>query len=247
VIRAVTLDCWGTLLIDGPASDDRYRRQRLSGIRSILARNGFAAGPTELDRAYAESGRWLARRWQYRRDAPVGEHVNALLRALDRELPAHLSSEAIVELVGAYANPALQVPPALDEGAGLALMALAARGLVLGLVSNTMRTPGVVLRRVFDKAGVLAPFTVLTFSDECGIRKPDPEIFRLTLRALGVSAEHAVHVGDDPVLDVEGARDAGMRGVIQIAADLRATGAAKPDAVIRSLAELPAALGRLAS
>ena len=33
MIRAVTLDLWGTLFLDGPASDDRYKRQRLAGIQ----------------------------------------------------------------------------------------------------------------------------------------------------------------------------------------------------------------------
>ena len=50
-------------------------------------------------------------------------------------------------------------------------------------------------------------------------------------------------MGDDPVLDVEGARDAGMR-VIQIVPGGRATGPVKPDAVIATLGELPAALDR---
>jgi putative hydrolase of the HAD superfamily len=84
----------------------------------------------------------------------------------------------------------------------------------------------------------------LTFSDECGIRKPDPDIFHLALRQVGVLPEQAVHVGDDPVLDVEGARDAGMR-VIQVAPTGRATGPVKPDAVVTGLGELPAALDRL--
>ena len=57
-------------------------------------------------------------------------------------------------------------------------------------------------------------------------------------------AEHAVHVGDDAILDVEGARDAGM-AVIQVTPDGRATAPVKPDAVIRHLGELPAALRRL--
>ena len=52
-------------------------------------------------------------------------------------------------------------------------------------------------------------------------------------------------MGDDPVLDVEGARDAGMR-VVQVGPGGRAIGPVKPDAVIASLGELPAALDRLA-
>jgi putative hydrolase of the HAD superfamily len=109
-----------------------------------------------------------------------------------------------------------------------------------------MRTPGSVLRQILDRSGLLPPLKVLAFSDECGIRKPDPEIFRLTLQQIGVAPEEAVHVGDDPVLDVEGARDAGM-AVIQVTADGRATAPVKPDLVISRLRDLPAALDRLTS
>jgi FMN phosphatase YigB (HAD superfamily) len=100
------------------------------------------------------------------------------------------------------------------------------------------------VRQVLDKAGLLPLFRVLTFSDECGIRKPAQAIFLRTLKDLGVPPEHAVHVGDDAILDVEGARDAGM-AAIQVTPDGRATAPVKPHAVIRHLGELPAALRRL--
>ncbi|MBI1727747.1 MAG: HAD family hydrolase, partial [Candidatus Rokubacteria bacterium] len=135
-------------------------------------------------------------------------------------------------------------PPASDQGARVALETLAAEGVRRAVVSNTMRTPGEVVRQVLAQSELLPLFQVLTFSDECRIRKPAPAIFRLTLAALGVGPEDAVHVGDDPILDVEGALDAGLR-VIQATSDGRATGPVKPDAVIRDLGELPAALGRL--
>ena len=170
--------------------------------------------------------------------------MTAVLEAVDPELPGRLPAGALDELVDAYACPALRVPPAADGGAPAAIAALARRGLALAVVSNTMRTPGRVLKAVLDRSGLLAPFSVLTFSDECGIRKPDPEIFLLTLRGLGIAPAEAVHVGDDPVLDVEGARDAGMR-VVQVGPGGRAIGPVKPDAVIASLGELPAALDRL--
>jgi len=66
----------------------------------------------------------------------------------------------------------------------------------------------------------------------------------LTLRGLGIPPAEAVHVGDDPVLDVEGARDAGMR-VVQVGPGGRAVGPVKPDAAITSLGDLPAAVDRL--
>lgn len=244
MIRAVTLDLWGTLLYDSPASDDRYKRQRLTGMAAVLGAVGVKVAVRNLERAYGESCHRLARIWETRQDVPVRQHVTALLEALAPGLPERLTPEIIAALIHAYVSPALAVPPAVDDGATAALRALIARGLTLCMVSNTMRTPGEVLRKILAHYGLLEPFSVLTFSDECGIRKPDPEIFLLTLRQVAVPPVEAVHVGDDPVLDVEGARDAGMR-VIQIAASGRATSPVKPDTVITRLGELPAALDRL--
>ncbi len=244
MIRAVTLDCWGTLFLDGPGSDDRYKRQRLAGIQAVLAGVGITVAPAQLDRAYADAGHWLGQLWQENRDVSVQEHVVALLGAVDPALPARLSPESLEAVIRAYASPALVVPPAVDQGARFALEGLAATGVVLAVVSNTMRTPGVVLRKVLDQSGLLPLFRVLTFSDECGIRKPAQAIFLRTLRDIGVPPEEAVHVGDDSILDVEGARDAGMRA-IQVTTNGRATAPVKPDAVIRHLGELPTALDRL--
>ena len=246
LVRAVTLDCWGTLFLDGPGSDERYKRHRLAGLQAGLSAVGVAVAPAELERAYAASGRWLGSLWQENRDASAREHVATLLKAVDPALPDRLSAETMAALIRAYAGPALVAPPAIDQGARAALEALAAEGVVLAVLSNTMRTPGEVVRQVLDQAGLLACFKVLTFSDECGIRKPAAEIFHRTLADLGAAPEDAVHVGDDPILDVEGARDAGMR-VIQATSDGRVTAPVKPDAVIRHLGELPAALGRLAT
>jgi HAD superfamily hydrolase (TIGR01509 family) len=244
VIRAVTLDLWGTLFLDGPASDDRYKRQRLAGIQAALAGVGITVPPAQLDRGYAAAARWLGELWQMNRDVSVREYVVALLKAVDAALPGRLSAETMAALISAYASPALMAPPAVDPGARGALETLAAEGACLAVISNTMRTPGEVVRQVLDKAGLLPLFRVLTFSDECGIRKPASEIFLRTLKDLDVPPEAAVHVGDDAILDVEGARDVGM-GVILVTPHGRATAPVKPDAVIRHLGELPAALRRL--
>ena len=243
-IRAVTLDCWGTLFLDSPGSDERYRRQRLAGMRTALAGVGIAVAPGALDRAYAATGRWLGSLWKVHRDVSIRGHVEALLKAVDPALADQVSAKAMAALIHAYASPAMVASPAVDPGARGALETLAADGMLLAVVSNTMRTPGEVLRQVLAEADLLPLFKVLTFSDECGIRKPTSTIFHRTLADLGVPPEDAVHVGDDPVLDVEGARAAGLR-VIQATPDGRATAPVKPDAVIRDLGELSAALGRL--
>ena len=96
-----------------------------------------------------------------------------------------------------------------------------AHGLALGVISNTGRTPGRVLRRLLAATGFLPCFDVLAFSDEAVVRKPAAAIFRRVLDQTGVDPAGAVHVGDDPVTRparprrpprLTGARLAPMRG-----------------------------------
>src|SRR5690348_15537034 len=82
-IRAVTLDLWGTIFLDGPASDDRYMRRRLAGMQAVLTAAGFPADAHRLERAYTTVGHWLGRLWQLNGDVSVREHVETLLGALD--------------------------------------------------------------------------------------------------------------------------------------------------------------------
>jgi len=239
------VDFWGTLLVDPPSSDDRYKRRRMDDFEKILAGAGLRASRRALDAGYESSGVYLGRTWRDLRDVPVQDHVGAILTAVDRTLSRRVPPDVMTDLVDAYSRPALLVPPAVDPGARAALETLVDRGYTLVLVSNTMRTPGVILRMLLERYGLLRLFAHTTFSDEIGIRKPAPEIFAHSLRAVGGEASAAVHVGDDVTLDVRGARAAGMRAIHVAAAPGRSPARSLADAVIPSLRELPAAVARL--
>jgi putative hydrolase of the HAD superfamily len=245
VIKAVTLDLWGTLLLDSPVADERYRRERLVRIAETLAERGIEVPIAALARGYEESRRQLVRVWREMRDVPVERHATLLLQSVDAALPGRLDAAGLAAVAWAYASPALDAPPPLDPGAAAAFEALAERGIAVCLVSNTMRTPGTVLRRILGNAGLLDAFAGMVFSDECGFRKPNPAIFHCALRQLGVAAGHVVHVGDDARLDVEGAHLANMR-VIQVGLGQQIDGGRSfsnaPDAFIDDLSGLPAAL-----
>ena len=81
------------------------------------------------------------------------------------------------------------------------------RGCRLGLITNThWPYPEDVRERFCD-------FDVITISYEHGYVKPHPNIFQDTVDLLGVSPLDCVHVGDDPIADIQGARDAGFKTV----------------------------------
>jgi putative hydrolase of the HAD superfamily len=244
-VRAITVDFWGTLLFDPPSSDNRYKGRRLKDFEQILAGAGVRVSSGALDRAYEASAVYLSRIWARHRDVSVDDHVRAILNGVDTSLAGRLPAPVFAALVDAYARPALLVPPAVDDGALKALAALREAGYTLAVVSNTMRTPGATLRKLLDRFGLLRFFAHTVFSDELGVRKPDPAIFLGALEAIGGAPARAIHVGDDGVLDVGGARAAGMRVIQVTSASLKALGTRRPDAVIPSLSALPDAVARL--
>lgn len=242
MIAAVTFDFWETLVHDTPENLARGRELRLAATARILAAAGLEPPMAAIAAAYERSGAEMRERfWSVHRDAPIGEQVRLFLDCIAPGLAARLSRDAVAAVVEAYVSPVLHLPPVLNAGAAEAVRRLAGRGVRLGIVSNTGRTPGVVLRRVLERHGLLAYFSAISYSDEVGVRKPDAKIFALTLATLGVTVGEALHVGDNPHDDVLGAKGCGMS-----AAHYAANGASpSPDAdvVVADLAELPRALG----
>jgi putative hydrolase of the HAD superfamily len=69
-------------------------------------------------------------------------------------------------------------------------------------------------RGELHKVGLLDYFDPVIVSGDHGYRKPDRRLFQLALDGMGVAAEHALYVGNDPHRDIHGARQAGMRTVM---------------------------------
>ena len=56
-------------------------------------------------------------------------------------------------------------------------------------------------------------FDAVVTSEECRCYKPDPAIFQIAMKKMGVAPERVFHVGDSLHSDVSGARSCGIRGV----------------------------------
>src|SRR4029453_16977834 len=126
------------------------------------------------------------------------EQVRVVMECIAPGAASRLDGAALDDLVTGYGSPVLAHPPALQPGAAEAVRGLAASGVGLGIISNTGRTPGAILRRVLQASDLLKHFSVVSYSDEVGFRKPDAEIFRRTLTLAGVRPEEAAHIGDNP-------------------------------------------------
>jgi len=219
------------------------RTLRIQAMQRVLARAGRELGFGQVVDAYDRSERVLVERfWSRDRDPTIAEQVRLVLETASPGAADAMIGSLFDEAVAGYIEPVLHLPPVLEPGAEEAVVALASRGVALGIVSNTGRTPGVILRRVLERHGLLQHFTSLSYSDEVGYRKPAGEIFRQTLAGLGVEAGDAAHVGDNPEADVRGAQGIGMRGVHYAAAGR--TGASHADLIVADLGELVERLTR---
>jgi putative hydrolase of the HAD superfamily len=90
------------------------------------------------------------------------------------------------------------------------LQTLRVRGVKLGVISNWTGDLEDVLRSV----ELHHEFDFILDSAHLGWEKPHPEIFHEALRRAEVAPQDALHVGDSPGHDVDGALAAGLRAAL---------------------------------
>lgn len=88
--------------------------------------------------------------------------------------------------------------------------------------------------------GLAHHFQAAVSAPQLGVAKPDPAIFLAGCRALDVAPWDAVYVGDDVLLDVQGAQKVGMRGVWmnRNGSNKHIEHGVEPDAIVRNFDEL---------
>jgi len=125
------------------------------------------------------------------------EFDRRLAAALSEGLPEPVAPDGLTSKLFGELRP--------DERMRHAVRAAREHGLVTGLISNTWG--------VASPEDVDGMFDVVALSGRERLRKPDPEIYRLTAERAGVATERAVFVDDIPA-NVDGARAVGMTGVL---------------------------------
>jgi putative hydrolase of the HAD superfamily len=82
--------------------------------------------------------------------------------------------------------------------------------VILGVVSNwDSRLP-----EILENTGLAPYFNFILASTVVGSAKPDAGIFNEALQRAGVSPEQACHIGDEPAIDIQGARNAGIHSIL---------------------------------
>jgi len=112
---------------------------------------------------------------------------------------------------------------------------LRAAGIKIGIISNWDSR----LARIFDGLDLTPLVDTVVSSAVVKLHKPDPRIFELACKRIGVRPQACAHVGDHYYSDVLGARAVGMTPVL---IDRHGTGCAMSVACIRTLDDLEEAL-----
>jgi putative hydrolase of the HAD superfamily len=211
MIKGVTFDWWHTIAeTPWPDYDVHMRKVRVERILEAFSDRGLVVQPETLYRAYDRHTELLIRKWKEHVDLSGEEQLRAFLEFADLDAS---DADLLDALAASFGDAIRSKLPILYPHVGATLAALQRGGYRIGLISNTGRTWGRFLRPIQDDLGVGKFFDDRVFSDEVGVRKPEPAIFELALSHLGLRPDEVVHVGDDLVADVTGSKGIGMRAV----------------------------------
>ena len=137
------------------------------------------------------------------RDSYWRRYSSALLRNCKVEDPNEKIAEALSERLRSPKiwSSFYDAKPALES--------LKKLGCLVGVIANAESN----LLDALDNAGLSQFIDTVTTSEEAGVEKPDPAIFRMALDKSGLEPKRCAYVGDVPESDILGARNAGMTQV----------------------------------
>ncbi|MDQ5815496.1 MAG: HAD family hydrolase [Actinomycetota bacterium] len=200
-IRAVTYDCWGTLLKD--RDWEGAMEIRTGALRRFL------------DLSDDEARVLIDEAWGHHDEAwkQVETFGPGRMAAYCLEKHGIDDDESIATLTREFEEASLTNGVERVEGSLETIQVLKRNSIRIGLVCDTGFTPARVVRELLDECDLLSELEVQCFSDEVGVPKPGAEIFAKALAGLGARPPEAVHIGDLKRTDIAGARDIGMHGV----------------------------------
>jgi FMN hydrolase / 5-amino-6-(5-phospho-D-ribitylamino)uracil phosphatase len=212
-VRAVTFDLGDTLWhFPAPPPREAITQHISTRLHHLLGAWDLRASltPEELQVRLREA------RESANRDADaaggVGPDYVAVTAAAAREAGLDLTPEQASELWQAQNTGGDFLGRTLFEDTIETLDWLRGESIHIAAVTNRTHGGAMFLEEL-RQDGLLHFFDAVVSSDQCGYRKPHPEIYRIAFRALEVEATETVHVGDHPNLDVLGARRAGCMSV----------------------------------
>jgi 2-haloacid dehalogenase len=204
-IRAITFDCYGTL-VDWEAGIHAWAKK-------LLASKGAILPPEEFYRRWEEHQFALLTPYRGYRDL-AARAAERVLR--DLKLPVDPDDgPSLADAIPTW-RPFPDVPDALTR---------LATKYKIGIISNM---DNVVLFETIARLG--GPVHMRTSAEDARAYKPDPAPFKLALSRLGIEPAHVLHAAFGVKYDLGPARDLGMKTCF-----VNRGGVALPDGVTADL------------
>lgn len=197
-IQAITFDAVGTLIVPYPSVGEIYSEE--------LARLGCNLSPDFLGNKFIGAFRQFKR---YHPDSPLDRDswraiVAKALKGLTPEDTFDLQFEALWH---AFRQPERwRILPGVES----TLQDLQMAGVRLFVLSNNDER----LPSILKGLGIGRYFEAIFVSAELGAEKPSARIFQLVQERIKLDPKRILHVGDNPVEDVQGALAAGWHAAL---------------------------------
>ncbi len=187
----------------------------------------------QIDERYKMYRKWAFETWI---EAPESE---LWIRWLLPDYPAEKLVPIAAELTYLYRQS--MGKRVLQRDARRVVDELSNRGYRLGIISNVIGCHEIP--DWLEADGLSQYFTSVVLSSVTGRRKPDPQVYWEAARRIGVPPEKCVYVGDNPLRDVVGTRNAGFGMVILLMKPTEIekdppTGENKPDIIVNEFEQL---------
>jgi FMN phosphatase YigB (HAD superfamily) len=204
--RALLLD-FGGVLADAPRQDPAPPEM----VLRLYNLTGGVLAPGEIKRSLVAGAAAYAA-WRDEDHPDELSHAEVWGRFVTRGWPGPARDAVRVRATRLSYDWTWRPGWALLPGIPEALRAARAAGLPMAVVSNTLC--GAAHRDFLAGAGIGGLFAAQIYSDEAGVRKPNPEMIWLAARELGVPAQQCWFVGDSRQRDVACARRADVTAAI---------------------------------
>ena len=212
-VKAVTFDLWETLLFEKDGWNQRRMNVRCQNLAQALNKLGVKIPTEQFAFAFKEMTSWLENIWKNNREVTHYDQIQFIVKTASKNT-INLKQEWITQLSSAYTSAIFDIPPILNPDARKVLQWLKNQNIRMGIICNTGLTPGFGLRKFLANEDMADYFDLMLFSDEVGVRKPNPKIFQTASQELQTKPRNVVHVGDNLKSDVWGAKNAGFRTIL---------------------------------
>lgn len=235
----ISIDFWDTLV--HAETGGKIRREiRINALREVASNYTNHISDEDYHKAKRAASKHFHQIWLNQQRTPsIQELLGGILDHL--QIPA--TEQEQQHLITTFEESLREGPPSISDGAKEVIPKLA-KHHALALISDTMYSPGRVIREFLQEEGLGNYFQSFVFSDEIGVSKPHPKAYHQALSQTNSNADQSWHIGDLIQTDVTGAKEVGMQAILFTAFknDGNTGHQLKPDHICKSWWEVEALL-----